>query len=351
MQKQWIILALMIWLLSIGLVNAQDDSSFRVWSPIESITTESLLSDDAGIVVWELTIAGFHTDACEFDEVVEVNIFETNVDIQVFREIPINVTCLRDDTPFEVSLMVEIPMSELPLYVIVNDQVWEASWFDGDDETDVTLEEMALVGVVVDDVIPTFVEADADDDTDIDTYEFALMGSHGVGCDVPLVYSVRQLAEMTLIGVFNPVPELAVCPAMIIILDETIVVPATLLASDTLVTVNEFIIDELETQAVSNSNKVMTNINSVTVNVQESMPAQITLDISGEHPDGCDYPVMIDQEREDNVITLSIYRVVPTDVMCPMMLNPYEATVEVDGEFESGTYEIRVNGVIKSVDI
>lgn len=351
MGKRFWILSLLLVFASVLSISAQDDDeTFRVWSPIESITTESLTSDeDDGLVTWEITIAGIHTDACEFDMFTDWVLYENNIDIQIYREIPIAATCLREDTPFETTLILEIPIDEVPPYVIVNDQVWEVALFTGDDQDEATVEELVLVGVVVDDVVTSYVPAETDDD--VDRYELALSGSYGVGCETPLVQSVRQLAESTLIGVFNPVPELAVCPAMIIILDETIVIPATLIAVDALVTVNEFVINEMEAQAMSDTNKVMTNINTVTVNVMESSPMQISLEVSGEHPDGCDYPVMVDQERDDNTITVSIYREVPIDVMCPMMLNPYEATIKLDGTFESGSYTIKVNGETKSIDI
>ena len=350
MHKRFLILSLLLVFASFFTVGAQDDAiTFRVWSPIESITTESLTSDDGGLVIWDVTIAGYHTDACDFDLFTDWLAYPTNLDIQIYRKIPIAATCLQEDTPFEQSLRITIPMDDLPPYVIINDQVWSVDWFTGEDENEATLEELVLVGAVIDDVTTTYVAPETEDDTD--TYELALSGSHGVGCETPLVYSVRQLAESTLIGVFDPVPELAVCPAMLIILDETIEIPATLIGNDTLVTVNEFVINELEAQAMSDTNKVMTNINTVSVNVMESFPMQISLEVSGEHPDGCDYPVMVEQDRDGDTVTVSIYREVPRDVMCPMMLNPYEATIKLDGTFESGSYTIKVNGVTEKIDI
>lgn len=350
MQKRLFILSMLLVFASLLSVSAQDDATtFRVWSPIESITTNSLVSDDAGLVIWDITIAGTHSDGCDLDLFTDWIHYDNNFDIQIYREIPIAMTCLQVETPFEISLTLSIPMTDLPPYVIVNDQVWSIDWFTGDDQNEATLEELVLVGVVIDDVTTTYVAPETEDD--IDKYQLALSGSHGVGCKTPLVYSVRQLAESTLIGVFDPVPELAICPAMLIILDETIEIPATLIRNDTLVTVNEYVINELEAQAMSNTNKVMTNINSVSVNVMESFPMQISLDVSGEHPDGCDYPVKVDQSRSGNTVTISVYREVPNDVMCPMMLNPYDATIKLDGTFESGSYTIKVNGDTQKIDI
>lgn len=353
MQKKLILMTLMALFVGLMTTSAQDDDgSFRVWSPIDGVATLDMAVDDEGMLAWELQVTGFHTDACEFDLMTEVNQFEDNLDIQIYREIPITVTCLREDTPFETTILTGMPLDEFPQYITINDQVWELILSDDESPSADNMpafEEVALFGAVIDDVVMTLIEAEDEDSQD--RYALELMGSHGVGCEVPLVYTVRQLAESTLVGVYSPLPELTACPAVIVILEETVEIPATLLGMDTLIRVNEYIIDEMETQAMSDANKVMTNINSVTVNVMESSPMQMSLDINGEHPDGCDYPVMVDQERDGNTITVTVYREVPLDVMCPMMLNPYEATISLDGTFESGSYTITVNGVSQSVDI
>lgn len=352
MQKKWLILLLMMFGIGVMAVMAQDDAStFLVWSPIDSITADWVEvpnDDDQDVLALELTIEGHHTDACELELMTEQTSYENNIDIQVYRELSPAMSCLRDDTPFETTVILDIPLSEIPSHIIINDQVWVVTLPEGDTistEDLPTFEELTLVTAVVDDVIATYV------DGEMPVYELQLSGSHGVGCEVPILYYVRELADSTLVGVFNPVPELAVCPAMIIILDETIEIPATLIEEDTLVTVNTFIINQLETQTMSDSIKVLTNINSVNVNVMESSPAQISLDIAGEHPDGCQLPVVVDQSRSGNTITLEIYREVPSDMMCPMMLNPYEATITLDGTFNSGSYTISVNDVNQSVDI
>ena len=352
MLKRWLALLMIMLLVGTMTAVAQDDeSTFRVWSPIDSFTVgwvEVTDEDDNDTLALELTITGHHTDACALDLMTEQAIYENNIDIQIYRELSPAMTCLREDTPFEASVVLDIPLADLPSHLIINDQVWAVTLPEGDTiSTDdlPTFEEMTLVAAVIDDVIATYIDGEEP------VYEFALQGSYGVGCDVPMLYYVRELAESTLIGAFNPVPELAVCPAMIIILDETIEIPATLLADDTLVAVNTFVINQLETQTMSDSIKVLTIINSVTVNLMESMPAQISLDIAGEHPDGCQLPVVVNQSRNGNTITVEIYREVPADMMCPMMLNPYEATVKLDGTFGTGGYTITVNDVTRSIDV
>ena len=87
------------------------------------------------------------------------------------------------------------------------------------------------------------------------------------------------------------------------------------------------------------------------VNATESQPAQISLDIEGEHPDGCDLPVQVEQAREGNTIQVDIYRVVPADMICPMILRPYQGAVQLEGGFEAGSYTIKVNSHSQTLDI
>ncbi|MBZ0303035.1 MAG: hypothetical protein K8J31_25035 [Anaerolineae bacterium] len=86
-----------------------------------------------------------------------------------------------------------------------------------------------------------------------------------------------------------------------------------------------------------------TNILNVEVIVMESFPMQVRLHISGEHPEGCDLPVIVEQQRSGNTVTVEVYREVPADVMCPMILRPYDDTIALDGTFEPGDYTFKVN--------
>lgn len=96
---------------------------------------------------------------------------------------------------------------------------------------------------------------------------------------------------------------------------------------------------------------VDTVIESVEVAVLESFPMQLQLTVSGYQPDGCDFPVEVEQRVDGNDVTLHIFRNVPLDAMCPMVLNPYEETIMVDGSFEGGTVNIQVNDFSTSVDL
>lgn len=84
-------------------------------------------------------------------------------------------------------------------------------------------------------------------------------------------------------------------------------------------------------------------IDSVNINVMESFPMQISLDVEGTIQDGCQFPVIVEQTLTDNTITVQIYREVPADVMCPAMIGSYTDTISLEGTFEPGEYTIIVN--------
>jgi hypothetical protein len=89
-----------------------------------------------------------------------------------------------------------------------------------------------------------------------------------------------------------------------------------------------------------------TRIDSVGIQILEMYPYQVNLEVTGQQPDGCDFPVIVEQRREGNTIYVEIYRNVPLGVMCPMVLLPYDTMIHLDERLESGTYTINVNGTI-----
>jgi hypothetical protein len=101
----------------------------------------------------------------------------------------------------------------------------------------------------------------------------------------------------------------------------------------------------------ADGNESLTIIDSVETIVMESYPYQITLHVTGYQPDGCTFPVQVEQSRQDNTVTVKIYRIVPTDVMCTMQLVPYDANIPLDGGFESGSWTIDVNGTVVNLDL
>jgi hypothetical protein len=95
----------------------------------------------------------------------------------------------------------------------------------------------------------------------------------------------------------------------------------------------------------------MTIIETAEVIILESFPPQLVLNVTGYQPDGCDFPVIVRQSRAENSVRVEIFREMPLAVMCPMMLNPYQASIQLDGTFEPGIYTIDVNGTRITVTV
>ena len=103
--------------------------------------------------------------------------------------------------------------------------------------------------------------------------------------------------------------------------------------------------------AQASGSEVLTVIETVDALIMESFPAQISLHVTGYQPDGCTFPVQVEQTRDGNTVTVKIYRILPPDIMCTMQLVPYDENIKLDGGFESGEYTIDVNGMVVSVKI
>ena len=159
---------------------------------------------------------------------------------------------------------------------------------------------------------------------------------------------MRYTDERIQINVYNAIGADVACPDLLVEVDETISLPATELPADTLFAVNTIFVEEMETQNVSDSDKVLTNILRVDATVKQ---AQISLEVEGEHPDGCDLPVHVEQSRTGNTVNVEVYRQVPADMICPMILRPYQGTIQLDGDFDAGSYTISVNSHSQTLDI
>ena len=96
--------------------------------------------------------------------------------------------------------------------------------------------------------------------------------------------------------------------------------------------------------------EVLTVIETVDALILESAPPQINLHVTGYQPDGCTFPVQVEQSVEGSTITVRIFRVLPPDIMCTMQLVTYDDTIPL-GSFDSGEYTIDVNGMVITVNI
>ena len=317
-----------------ALVQKQELNHRRDLPQIDSVAVSGLGAER------RLLVSGRHAEDCSAELHAVVMRFPQNLDIQLYRDVSSTAACGLQETPFVYELGLDSNVDAST--IIINSQVW-GDETDGDGSASYV--ELSLFPAHIDEA--TLLPADAA----AEAYQLSLRGSQAVGCDLPEIFSVRETGEGIYVGVHNALDAEVVCPDMLIEIDETISLPATELPADTLLAVNTILISELETQNVNNSDKVLTNIFRVDARVTDRQPPQISLEIEGEHPDGCEYPVKVGQRREGNSINVEIYREVPADVFCPMILKPYQGTVQLEGSFAAGEYSINVNSHSQTIEV
>ena len=312
----------------------------RTWSYIDEITLAGAETPESSPT--QLRLRGRHGRDCVAPLQTEVQYFRRNIDVQVYRDLSSTAVCENERAPFTLDLTLEPGNAA---YIIVNDQVWHRAPDEAATDVEPGYRELSLAPAHVDGAVLWEPDSQTGEQT------LQIRGSQAVGCNLPLIYFQRTTEAGVQIGVFNAIDAETVCPDMLVEVDETVILDATELPADTLFTVNAFQITDLETQTVSDSDKVLTNILSVDVNVSEAKPLQVSLNVEGEHPDGCDYPVLVGQARQGNSIQVEVYREVPADVICPMILRPYKDKIHLDGSFEPGSYSIIVNSHTQTLDI
>ena len=320
-----------------GLVDVTFRHSLPLIASVESVAPAAEEKSS-----WQLRARLTFAENCDVEPQSEITYYADNIDIQMYRDIPSTIECGDEKEQFEIQLTLA-DVTELS-YLIINDRVWKTSYA-ASSETGVrnlpSLNEMSLFPVWVGEAILSF-------DDDANQYILSYRGIQALGCDFPEIYSLRHKSESVHLGVYNAMPADGVCPAVEVPVDEKVSLPATYIPTDTLFSVNAYPIEALEEQDVSVSDKVLTNIFRVDVQVKEM---RISLDVEGEHPDGCDYPVIVDQSRRGKTVDVEVYREVPADVICPMILKPYRDRINLAGEFEPGDYTINVNSHSQAVKI
>lgn len=85
-------------------------------------------------------------------------------------------------------------------------------------------------------------------------------------------------------------------------------------------------------------------IEGTQLQILESFPVQIMLEVSGTLPTPChQLRMMMNPPDEKNKIELELYSLVDPDMMCVQMLQFFEERINL-GSFPSGDYEIFLNG-------
>lgn len=308
----------------VGHQQREDTADRRALPRIESLTLS--LSDDGQ----RLKISGRYAEDCAAPWQTLVHAFPQNLNVQFYREVASSANCGPQDAPYEKEL--DLDSATVPRAVIINDQAWAR----------------ARSEYVERSLFPARIKhATLLTDEDGGT-RLRLRGSQAVGCTLPLVYTWRETDGRLSLGAFNAMDAGGVCPDLEVEFDATLTLPATELPADTLLDVNGILVNELETQNVSDTDKVLTNIFKVDATVADE---RISLAVEGEHPDGCDFPVQVEQSRDGERVHVEVFRLIPADVFCPMILQPYKGVIKLDGAFAAGDYAVQVNSHTQTVNI
>lgn len=85
-------------------------------------------------------------------------------------------------------------------------------------------------------------------------------------------------------------------------------------------------------------------VNSTEVQLMESFPIQVVVLVEGELPTPCHVlEYTVSEPDADGRIDVEMWSEAPEDEACIQVLEPFEERVRI-GEFESGEYEIYLNG-------
>lgn len=174
------------------------------------------------------------------------------------------------------------------------------------------------------------------------------------GCAVPVI--IRRSVENGAVNarIYRVLSAAMACPA--ILLEYTTEIEVPLQGDEGGVWVLEvngveigYDFDRNTQLAETDLTRIEATIESVQVNTPIPLPQQLTITVTGYHPDGCRVPTQIRQEFDalTNTLNVRVYRVLPPDVMCPAVIENFSLTIPLEISITEGvTYTINVNGTI-----
>jgi inhibitor of cysteine peptidase len=93
-------------------------------------------------------------------------------------------------------------------------------------------------------------------------------------------------------------------------------------------------------------------VDSVEVQIRESLPVQVSVNVKGNLPDACTQINVINTLRDGNTFNVDISTTRPVEVLCAQVLTPFEENVSLDVKgLNKGTYTVNVNGVTATFDL
>jgi hypothetical protein len=288
-----------------------------------------------------LTITGQTTRACEVQVVEILEMTEDLLVANIYLEIRPEVRCAGEEVQQVGELTIEQTIPETGLFIDLNGQpflLYPDGTFAPIADFPVTITN--LTAAVEDDALLISITGETD------------------GCDVPVI--VRQNVEDGAVNlrVYRILPLAMTCPMILVEYTDEISIPLEGDESGVwVISANDreigYDFDRGTEIAEADLTRIDATIESVQVNVLESMPPQVTITVAGYHPDGCVAPAQVRQQfdPETNTVTVRIYRVLPPDVMCPAVIENFTLTIPLDLDVVTGaTYTINVNGTTAEVE-
>ena len=94
-------------------------------------------------------------------------------------------------------------------------------------------------------------------------------------------------------------------------------------------------------------------VQSVEIQILESMPVQVNAIIRGQLPDaGCTTIASVNQVREGNTIAITLVTTTDPLALCAQALTPFERVVPLDvSNLPAGQYTVNVNGIVQSFEL
>ncbi|HSL31341.1 MAG TPA: SH3 domain-containing protein [Anaerolineales bacterium] len=94
-------------------------------------------------------------------------------------------------------------------------------------------------------------------------------------------------------------------------------------------------------------------VESVEIQILESMPVQVQAVIRGQLPDaGCTTIASVEQVRDGNAITLTLVTTTDPLALCAQSLTPFEQVVPLDvSNLPAGTYTVDVHGIEQTFEL
>ncbi len=89
-------------------------------------------------------------------------------------------------------------------------------------------------------------------------------------------------------------------------------------------------------------------VDNVEVLIMESFPVRVSVRVQGALGDGCMSAGPVTQVRNGDTVEVTVMGTHSGAEVCTMIMQMYDQTIALEGDFPPGEYIVRVNGVERS---